>query len=120
MVLTWLCRLAEAGIGCRAGMSSGDARPNKVAKSGLWTSCSAYIAHQTALFNPETSILIQTRHPYTGKLNRQTSGDSKNTRFYIVEMFLAPEVLQTGRQQLHCNAGTHNCASVVSPTVKKL
>ncbi len=39
-----------------------------------------------ALFNPETSILIQKRHPYTGNLNSETSGDSK-TRFYIVEMF---------------------------------
>ncbi len=33
----------------------------------------------TALFNPETSILIQKRHPYTGNLNSETSGDSKNT-----------------------------------------
>ena len=31
-----------------------------------------------ALLNPETSILLQKRHPYTGNLNRETSGDSKN------------------------------------------
>ena len=31
-----------------------------------------------ALFNPETSILVQKRHPYTGNLNRETSGDNKN------------------------------------------
>ena len=31
----------------------------------------------TALVNAETSILIQKRHPYTGKLNSDTSGDSK-------------------------------------------
>lgn len=31
-----------------------------------------------ALFNPEPSILIQTRHPYTGKLNTEASGDSEN------------------------------------------
>ena len=45
-----------------------------------------------ALFNPETSILIQKRHPYTGNLNRETSGDSKNaflhfadhTRYHII------------------------------------
>ena len=30
------------------------------------------------LFNPKTSILIQKCHPYTGNLNRETSGDSKN------------------------------------------
>ena len=31
-----------------------------------------------ALFNPDTSILIQKRHPYTGNLNSETPGDSKN------------------------------------------
>ncbi len=31
------------------------------------------------LFNPETSIFIQICHPYTGNLNRETSGDSVNT-----------------------------------------
>ena len=32
----------------------------------------------TALFGPKMSILIQKRHPYTGNLNSETSGDSKN------------------------------------------
>jgi len=31
-----------------------------------------------ALFNPKTSISIQKSHPYTGNINSQTSGDSKN------------------------------------------
>ena len=31
-----------------------------------------------AVFNPETSILIQKRHPYTGSLISETPGDSKN------------------------------------------
>lgn len=31
----------------------------------------------TAFFNPETSILILKRRPYTGNLNTETSGDSK-------------------------------------------
>ena len=31
-----------------------------------------------ALFNPETSILIQKRHPYTGNLDQQTFWDTKN------------------------------------------
>ena len=31
----------------------------------------------SAHFNPETSILIQQRHPYTGNLNSETSWDSK-------------------------------------------
>jgi len=33
---------------------------------------------QQALFNPETSISIQKRHPYIGNLNSETLGDSKN------------------------------------------
>ncbi len=31
-----------------------------------------------ALFNPATSTLIQKRHPYTGNLDSETAGDSKN------------------------------------------
>ncbi len=31
-----------------------------------------------ALFNPKTSVLIQRRHPYTGNVNSETSGDSRN------------------------------------------
>jgi len=31
-----------------------------------------------ALLNPETSNLTPKCHPYTGNLNRETSGDSKN------------------------------------------
>ncbi len=31
-----------------------------------------------ALFNPQTPILIQKRHPCTGNLNSETLGDSKN------------------------------------------
>ena len=33
---------------------------------------------QQALLSPKTSVLIQKRHPYTGNLNRETSGDSTN------------------------------------------
>ena len=49
------------------------------------------IRNTAALFNPKTTILIQKRHPHTGYLNRETSGDSKNALFCIVEMF---QVLQ--------------------------
>ncbi len=41
--------------------------------------------HWIALINLETSILIQKRHPNTGILYSERSGDSK-TCFYIVEM----------------------------------
>ncbi len=42
--------------------------------------CSCHVALKLplALFNPKTSNVIQKRHPYTGNLNSQTSGDSKN------------------------------------------
>ena len=33
---------------------------------------------QHALFNPETSILIRKRHPYTGNLSSKMSGDNRN------------------------------------------
>ncbi len=32
--------------------------------------------HLTAVLSPETSILIQKRHPYPGNLNSETSGDN--------------------------------------------
>ena len=32
----------------------------------------------SALFDPKTSFLIQKHHPYTGKSNSETSGDSKS------------------------------------------
>ena len=37
-----------------------------------------HMYRQLALFNSETSVSIQKRHPYTGNLNSETSGDSKN------------------------------------------
>ncbi len=53
----------------------------------LITTCKARTAsssskHQcighTALFNPDTFILVQKCHPHTGNLNREPSGDSKS------------------------------------------
>ena len=38
-----------------------------------------HCSDQAALFNPKTSVLTQKHHLYTGHLNRETSGDSKNT-----------------------------------------
>jgi len=42
-------------------------------------SLSSVMMAWSALSNPETTISIQKRHPYTGNLNSETSGDSKNT-----------------------------------------
>jgi len=39
-----------------------------------------------ALLNPETSISIQKRHPYTGNLNLETSGDSKNAFLHCQDL----------------------------------
>jgi hypothetical protein len=40
--------------------------------------CMANQHHVLALFNPKTSILFQIRHPYTGSVNSEKPGDSKN------------------------------------------
>ncbi len=51
------------------------------------TICHVYKSHcrqcqqhgvYTALFNPETYISMQQRRPYTGNLNSEASGESKN------------------------------------------
>ncbi len=44
---------------------------------------------QPALFNPEMSILIQKCDPYTGNLERETSGDSTNAFLHWGD-FLGP------------------------------
>ncbi len=44
-----------------------------------------------ALFNPETSIFIQKRHPYTGNLNSETPGDSKNAFLHCGDVLAAPQ-----------------------------
>ncbi len=54
----------------------------------------SYQQHHTALFNPETSILIQKRYPYTGNLNSETPGESKNA------------FLHCGDVSVLCNAGS--------------
>ncbi len=46
-----------------------------------------------ALFNPETSILIQKRHPYTGNLNSETPGDSKNAFLHWGDVLALPKDL---------------------------
>ncbi len=47
--------------------------------TGIFISSSILpMAARQTLFNPKTSIPSQKRHPCTGKLNSETSGDSKN------------------------------------------
>jgi len=43
-----------------------------------WLAALVSLLGTVALFNPKTSVLIQKRHPYTGNLNSETLGDSKN------------------------------------------
>ena len=45
------------------------------------------LIYDDALLNPETSILIQKRHPYTRNVNSETLRDSKNA-FLHGEMLL--------------------------------
>ncbi len=40
----------------------------------------------TALFNPKTTTLVQKRHPYTGNLNSETPGDSKNALLHCEDV----------------------------------
>ncbi len=42
---------------------------------------------QPALLNPKTSILIQKRHSYSRNPSSETSRDSENAFWNIVEMF---------------------------------
>ncbi len=53
---------------------------------------------QRAVFNPKTSIFIQRRHPYTGDLNSETSGDSKNTFLHCGDVSEFAELCAAGMQ----------------------
>ncbi len=57
----------------------------------------------TALLNPETSILIQKRHPYTRSLHSETPGDSKNAFLHWgdVSALLNPETSIEFRNVIH-------------------
>ncbi len=67
-----------------------------------WRTAQSWCGHK-ALFNPETSVLIQKHHPYTGILNSETSGDSKN------EFLHCGDVVETWRGiQLIKNADTYS------------
>jgi len=65
----------------------------------------AYLLTLSALFNPETSVVIQKRHPYTGNLNSETSGDSKYAFLHC------GDVLATH----HMKGSASNCCSVFLP-----
>ncbi len=58
------------------------------------------------IFNPETSILIQKRHPYTGNLHSETSGDSKSAFLHCGDVLenahsrTSNQVSRLRRQQL--------------------
>lgn len=58
----------------RAQLWRGPARPHSNTFTGA-----ASVVYWKALINLETSFLIQKRHPNTGNLNSERSGDSKNT-----------------------------------------
>ena len=58
---------------------------------------------QGALFNPKTSIFIQKRHPYTGNLNPETPGHSKNAFIhwgYVLRQKRRPQPCQNGKQHV--------------------
>ena len=45
------------------------------------------LIYDDALLNPETSILIQKRHPYTRNVNSETLRDSKNAFLHWGDVF---------------------------------
>ena len=49
----------------------------------------------SALLSPKLSILIQKRHPYTGTLNSETFGDSKNAFLHCGDVLVCLQVLPT-------------------------
>ena len=56
----------------------------------------------SAHFNPETSILIQQRHPYTGNLNSETSWDSKKAFLHCEDLLESRgRVQEQGQVQEH-------------------
>ncbi len=55
-----------------------------------------------ALLNPETSVFVQKRHLYTGTLNREMSGNSKN----VFGDVLVAEALIMSSDHLSCTIGT--------------
>jgi len=48
--------------------------------------CFCLVRNPYALFNPDTSILIQKRYPYTRTLNRDMSGDSENALLHCADV----------------------------------
>jgi len=48
--------------------------------------CFCLVRNPYALFNPDTSILMQKRDPYTGPLNREMSGDSENALLHCADV----------------------------------
>ncbi len=76
------------GGGC-GGRGEGGASSQAAVRAATGIPCpylclvQAYIP----LFNPETSILIQKRHPDTGNPNSETPGDSKNAFLHCRYVF---------------------------------
>ena len=73
-----------------------------------WLAC---VQHPTALLNPKTSILIQKCHPYTGNLNRERSGDSKNV-FLRCGNVLAQRFTEQGAYRAGQSLLAGQCASL--------
>ncbi len=90
--------------------------------------CQPLLWDQPALFNPKTSILIQKRHPYTGKLSSETSGDSKNAFLHCGDVLDRYQVCLTPiqkcmQQAYFCDprvcsqCGKHSAACLLGTTL---
>ncbi len=61
---------------------------------------------QEALSDPEMSIVIQKRHLYTGNVNSETPGDSRNAFLHWGDVLDALHVSDVVHQQVHIMLGS--------------
>ena len=86
----------------------------------LWYRCKTRSANRVqvtgcakALFNPETSIATQKRHPYPGTLSSETCGDIKNAFLHCGDV-LDVRYLE-GEEQWRSTEGTSSLAQAIGP-----
>ena len=53
--------------------------------------CFCLVRNPYALFNPDTSVLMQKCDPHTGPLNREMSGDSENALLHCADVYSTAE-----------------------------
>ncbi len=93
-----------------AGGGAGQGAPPALSTRSRKSSASADLSkvmllykRKYALFNPKRPVLIQKRHPYTGNLFREMSGDNRNVFLHCEDVL--------GQIPARPKAKTSNCIS---------